>query len=198
MGKEERTKFAFQAHFSTFRGGSGTNLNLKIDYRVTISSYVNLPGSNTFKVCLLIIFFVACVACGFVCAWMSGKVWRRMELNACFAASNSPPPPPPTPLSPAKQTAGKAGYDFCIQRRWMLKDHQAPSLYPRRCAIRDLKQRHFWETQVNRKCLDAKDVLVWFLYTCRDNLTENLGKTTAQECKKTTSGWRASLKNAFA
>ena len=105
---------------------------------------------------------------------------------------------PPTPLSPAKQTAGKAGYDFCIQHRWMLKDHQAPSLYPRRCAIRDLKQRHFWETQVNRKCLDAKDVLVWFLYTCRDNLTENLGKTTAQECKKTTSGWRASLKNAFA
>ena len=68
MGKEERTKFAFQAHFSTFRGGSRTNLNLKIDYRVTISSYVNLPGSNTFKVCLLIIFFVACVACGFVCA----------------------------------------------------------------------------------------------------------------------------------
>ena len=68
MGKEERTKFAFQAYFSTFRGGSGTNLNLKIDYRVTISSYVNLPGSNTFKVCLLIIYFVACVACGFVCA----------------------------------------------------------------------------------------------------------------------------------
>ena len=68
MEKEERTKLAFQAHFSTFRGGSRTNLNLKIDYRVTISSYVNLPGSNTFKVCLLIIFFVACVACGFVCA----------------------------------------------------------------------------------------------------------------------------------
>lgn len=68
MAKEKRTKFAFQAHFSTFRGGSKTNLNLKIDYRVTISSYVNLPGSNIFKVCLLIIFFVACVACGFVCA----------------------------------------------------------------------------------------------------------------------------------
>ena len=59
MGKEERTKFAFQAHFSTFRGGSGTNLNLKIDYRITISSYVNLPGSNTFKVCLLIFLYPA-------------------------------------------------------------------------------------------------------------------------------------------
>lgn len=68
MAKEKRTKFAFQAHFSTFRGGSKPNLNLKIDYHVTISSYVNLPGSNTFKVCLLIICFVACVACGFVCA----------------------------------------------------------------------------------------------------------------------------------
>ena len=155
MEKEERTKLAFQAHFSTFRGGSRTNLNLKIDYRVTISSYVSLPGSNTFKVCLLIIFFVACVACGFACAWMSGKVRRRMELHACFAASNSP-----HPLSPAKQTAGKAGYDFCFQHRWMLKDYQAPSLYPRRCAIRELKQRRFWETQVNRKCLDAKHVFV--------------------------------------
>ena len=26
--------------------------------------------------------------------------------------------------------------------------------------------------------------IAWFLYTCRDDLTENLGKTTAQECKK--------------
>ena len=39
----------------------------KQNYGVTISSNVNLPGSNTFKVCLLIIFFVACVAGGFVC-----------------------------------------------------------------------------------------------------------------------------------
>ena len=54
MAKEERTKLAFQAHFSTFRGGSRTNLNLKIDYRVTISSYVNLPGAMHLKfVCLL-------------------------------------------------------------------------------------------------------------------------------------------------
>ena len=128
MGKEERTKFAFQAHFSTFRGGSGTNLNLKIDYRVTISSYVNLPGSNTFKVCLLIIFFVACVACGFECAWMSGKVWRRMELNACFAASNSPPPPPPPPpFPPPNKLLARQGmiFAFNVVECWKIIRHQA-------------------------------------------------------------------------
>ena len=43
-----------------------------------------------------------------------------------------------------------------------------------------------------------KICIAWFLYTCRDDLTENFGKTTAQECKKSTSGWRASFKNAFA
>ena len=124
MGKEERTKFAFQAHFSTFRGGSGTNLNLKIDYRVTISSYVNLPGSNTFKVCLLIIFFVACVACGFACTWMSGKVRRRMELHACFAASNSPPP---TPFPPPNKLLARQVmiFAFNIVECWKIIRHQA-------------------------------------------------------------------------
>ena len=37
-------------------------------------------------------------------------------------------------------------------------------------------------------CVDA--------YT--DDVPENFGKTTALECKTSTSGWRASLKNAFA
>ena len=125
MEKEERTKLAFQAHFSTFRGGSRTNLNLKIDYRVTISSYVNLPGSNTFKVCLLIIFFVACVACGFVCAWMSGKVRRRMELHACFAASNSPSLFPPPNKLLARQVMIFA---FNIVECWKIIRHQADVL----------------------------------------------------------------------
>ena len=122
MEKEERTKLAFQAHFSTFRGGCRTNLNLKIDYRVTICSYVNLPGSNTFKVCLLIIFFVACVACGFACAWMSGKVRRRMELHACFAASNSPSPFPPPNKLLARQVMIFA---FNIVECWKIIRHQA-------------------------------------------------------------------------
>ena len=125
MAKEKRTKFAFQAHFSTFRGGSKTNLNLKIDYHVTISSYVNLPGSNTFKVCLLIIFFVACVACGFVCAWMSGKVRRRMELHACFAASNSPSLFPPPNKLLARQVMIFA---FNIVECWKIIRHQADVL----------------------------------------------------------------------
>lgn len=125
MEKEKRTKFAFQAHFSTFRGGSKTNLNFKIDYRVRISSYVNLPGSNTFKVCLLIIFFVACIACGFVCAWMSGKVRRRMELHACFAASNSPSLFPPPNKLLARQVMIFA---FSIVECWKIIRHQADVL----------------------------------------------------------------------
>ena len=32
------------------------------------------------------------------------------------------------------------------------------------------------------------------VYTCRDDLTENVSKTTATECKKSTFCWRASLK----
>ena len=37
-----------------------------------------------------------------------------------------------------------------------------------------------------------------FLRPYNDDLPENLDKNTAQECKKSTSGLRASLKNAFA
>lgn len=36
------------------------------------------------------------------------------------------------------------------------------------------------------------------LYSFRDDFPENLGKTTTQDCKKSTSGWRGSLQNAFA
>ena len=36
------------------------------------------------------------------------------------------------------------------------------------------------------------------VYTCRDDLSENLGKTTARKSKQSTSGWRVSLKIAFA
>ena len=36
------------------------------------------------------------------------------------------------------------------------------------------------------------------LYSCRHDLPENFGKTTAQECQESTSGWCASLENVFA
>ena len=42
-----------------------------------------------------------------------------------------------------------------------------------------------------------KICITWFLHPCRHDLTENLGKATAQERKKSSSGWHASLKNAF-
>ena len=37
-----------------------------------------------------------------------------------------------------------------------------------------------------------------FLYCYKDDSPENLGITAVQEGKKSTSGWRASLKNVFA
>ena len=36
------------------------------------------------------------------------------------------------------------------------------------------------------------------LHSYKDNSPENLGVTTVQECKMSTSGWRSSLKNVFA
>ena len=55
--------------------------------------------------------------------------------------------------------------------------------------------------QVNRKwglfAFNMPRRLVSLHCTYRDDLTEDFGKTTAQECKKSTSGCPASLKNAF-
>ena len=44
-------------------------------------------------------------------------------------------------------------------------------------------------------CLDAAKFGLLSIFTKRDDLPESLGKTTAQECKKSTYGWLASLKN---
>ena len=70
-------------------------------------------------------------------------------------------------------------------------------------GIREFQQRRFWATHVNRKW-----VLFAFHMTCcyhicipkcvfsrRDNLPENLLKSTPQDCNTSTSGWRVSLKN---
>ena len=69
---------------------------------------------------------------------------------------------------------------------------------------RELTYRHFWATHVNRKwgnrkwsllpsCLNAnKFVLLSFSY--KDDLAESFNRTTPQWCKKSTSGWRPSLK----
>ena len=63
-------------------------------------------------------------------------------------------------------------------------------------VFKELKQRRFWTKYVNRKWtfsflvfLDAtKFVLL-------DDLPKSVLKITAQECKKSTYGWRTSLKN---
>ena len=46
-------------------------------------------------------------------------------------------------------------------------------------------------------CLDAAKFGLLSVFTLRDDFPESLGKTTAQGCKKTTSGWLATLKNLF-
>ena len=73
-------------------------------------------------------------------------------------------------------------------------------------VIRELKQRRFWAKHVNRKwghlpfyvggfyqiCISE------FLFSYKDDLPKGFNQTTAQCCKKSTSGWRPSLKTAVA
>ena len=73
-------------------------------------------------------------------------------------------------------------------------------------VIRELKRRRFWAMHVNRKwgllpfyvpgfyqiCISE------FLFSYKDDLPKGFNQTTAQCCKKSTSGWRPSLKNAVA
>lgn len=59
----------------------------------------------------------------------------------------------------------------------------------------EVKQRNFWATQVKRK--GALFPFWYFLTPPNLYLPENMGKTTQTECKKSTWGWHASLKNVF-
>ena len=71
---------------------------------------------------------------------------------------------------------------------------------------RELKQRRFWATHVNRKWGlfpfytpgHYQICIAEFLFSHKDDLPEGFNQTTAQRCKKSTSGWRPSLKNAVA
>ena len=73
-------------------------------------------------------------------------------------------------------------------------------------TIRKLKQRRFWATHVNRKWSLLHFYMPWrwqiciakFLFSYKDHLPESFNQTTPQWCKKSTSGWLSSLKNAFA
>ena len=71
---------------------------------------------------------------------------------------------------------------------------------------RGLKHQRFWATYANRKWAFFSYYMPWrrqicvakFLCSYRDDLLKNLFKIAAQVCKKSTSGWRASLKNVAA
>ena len=70
--------------------------------------------------------------------------------------------------------------------------------------MRKLKQRRFWATHVNWKWGLFHFKAPWryqiriskWLYYFTDDLSKILGKNTVHKWKKTTSGWRTSLKNA--
>ena len=76
----------------------------------------------------------------------------------------------------------------------------------RRETNRVLKQQRFWAKHVNRKWVffsfnipqRHQICIAKCLYSYKDNLPKNLFKVTAQVCKKSASGWRASLKNVAA
>ena len=83
--------------------------------------------------------------------------------------------------------------------------HCSLNFKPRRLT-RGLKHQRFWATYGNRKWAFFSYYVPWrrqiciakFLCSYRDDLLKNLFKITAQVCKKSTSGWRASLKNVAA
>ena len=73
-------------------------------------------------------------------------------------------------------------------------------------ALGNLSKDVFWATHIDQKwCLKFTFNMPWLyhifiakcLYSKRHDLPENFGKTTAQECQKSTSGWCASLENVF-
>ena len=71
---------------------------------------------------------------------------------------------------------------------------------------RELEQRRFRATHVNRKCgfLTIYIYMPWlqqiciakFLFSYKEDLPESFNQTTPQWCKKSTTCWRPSLKNA--
>ena len=71
---------------------------------------------------------------------------------------------------------------------------------------RELKQRCFWATDINRKWAFFSFSKPWryriYIAKClnsyRDDLPKNLFKIMAQECKTSTSSWRVSLKSVAA
>ena len=73
-------------------------------------------------------------------------------------------------------------------------------------ANRELKQRRFWATHVNRKWGPLpfymprhwQICIAKCLFSYKEDLIESFNRTTAQWCKKSTSGWRPLLKNTVA
>ena len=63
-------------------------------------------------------------------------------------------------------------------------------------ALGNLSKEVFEQRTLTRS--DALNSLLICLDSKRHDLPENFGKTTAQECQKSTSGWCASLENVFA
>ena len=93
---------------------------------------------------------------------------------------------------------------ICLRIREKPLRENGKSLLP--IDVRRLRQRRFWATHVNRKWGllpfympgHYQICIAEFLFSYKDDLPKGFNQTTAQCCKKSTSGWLPSLKNAVA
>ena len=74
------------------------------------------------------------------------------------------------------------------------------TVYGFEVSVTEFEQRRFWATGSEPFspliCLDAaKFIVLKCFYSYRDDLPKKLLKITAEECKKSTTGWLSSLKN---
>ena len=84
---------------------------------------------------------------------------------------------------------------FCIINCTFRSRDKWRNVPPFLSVLRELKQRRFWVTHVNRKGAVFSFNMPWRYQICmarcfyayRDDLTKHLFKITAQECKKSTS-----------
>ena len=95
-------------------------------------------------------------------------------------------------------------FRFCLRAGAAL--HRLVTCCSRSFALGNLSKDVFEQRTLTRSDAFFPFNMPWlyqiFIVKClrsyRHDLPENFGKTTAQECKKSTSGWCASLENVFA
>ena len=128
-----------------------------------------------------------------------GKWHFWSEIGPGFGEPSGTPPPRIPRSTPRANVAGifRITINTWVLRQWA----------NRASPYWELKQIRFCATHATRKwgqfylfiCLDANNfVLLSVFILIKSNLPKRLNQTTAQWCKKSTSGWLPSVKNAVA